>query len=103
MRFFPTGATRCTDGGEIWHEVEWSTPPCPPSCQISPHRWKDKSTEPQKLKILLNLGILTPHRGVSLAQFFKTKFAVFVVCFGGLAVRIWMGLLKGLQSYGVLS
>jgi len=32
--FRPTGATRCTDGGEIWHGGGdfWSPPPC----QISP-------------------------------------------------------------------
>jgi len=29
--FRPTGVTRCTDGGDIWHG-ERSTPPC----QISP-------------------------------------------------------------------
>ena len=31
--FRPAGATRCTDGGEIWHGGG-----SPPPCQISPHR-----------------------------------------------------------------
>ena len=45
--FLPAGATRCTDGGEIWHgehgggDRRSPTPRSPPTwspCQISPHR-----------------------------------------------------------------
>ena len=46
--FRPAGATRCTDGGEIWHREG-----APPPCQISPHRCNDKGVVPQKLKFLL--------------------------------------------------
>ena len=31
--FRPTGATRCTDGGEIWHGGDRRSPP---PCQFSP-------------------------------------------------------------------
>ena len=48
--FRPAGATRCTDGGEIWHGGGdlWSPPPC----QISPHRCNIKGVGPPKLKFL---------------------------------------------------
>jgi len=40
--FRPTGATRCTNEGEIWH-----------CTKFHPHRYNDKSIGPPKLKILL--------------------------------------------------
>jgi len=56
--FRPAGATRCTDGGEIWHGGVCHMP------NLIPNRCKYKGTGPQKpiilLKCLLNLGILTP-------------------------------------------
>ena len=52
--FRPAGATRCTDGGEIWHEVgKEGGPKVHPPCQISFHRCNDKGIGPQKLKFLL--------------------------------------------------
>ena len=43
--FRPAGATRCTDGGEIWHGG--GDRRFPPPCQISPHRCNDKGVGPQ--------------------------------------------------------
>ena len=44
--FRPAGATRCTDGGEIWHG----------GCQISPHRCNDKGVGPQKRQKTAKIG-----------------------------------------------
>jgi len=49
--FRPAAATRCTDGGEIWHGGGDLL--SPPPCQISPHRCNAKGVGPQKLKFLL--------------------------------------------------
>jgi len=46
----PAGATRCTDGGEIWHVG--GDRRSPPPYQIPPHRCNDKGIEPPKPKIL---------------------------------------------------
>ena len=45
--FRPAGATRCTDGGEIWHEGPLF------HAKFYPHRYNDKGVGPQKLKFLL--------------------------------------------------
>ena len=45
--FRPAGATRCTDGGEIWHEGPLL------HAKFYPHRYNDKGVGPQKLKFLL--------------------------------------------------
>jgi len=47
--FRPAGATRCTGGGEIWHNAKFY-----------PHRCKDKGIGPTKLKILLKSIQLKP-------------------------------------------
>jgi len=68
--FRPAGATRCTDGGEIWHG---GRPKVPPPGQISPHRCKDKGIRPLKLKFLLRFDQNVEYKlcpaGVSLARF----------------------------------
>jgi len=43
--FRPVGATRCTDGGEIWHGGLHA--------KIHPHRCNDTGIGPPKLKFLL--------------------------------------------------
>jgi len=49
--FRPAGATRCTDGGEIWREgVDLKSIP---ARQISPYRCNDKGIGASKLKFLL--------------------------------------------------
>jgi len=48
--FRPAGATRCSDGGEIWHGGGDR------SAKFQPHRCNDKGIGPLKLKILLILG-----------------------------------------------
>jgi len=45
--FRSAGATRCTDGGEIWHGGGDR------SAKFHPHRCNDKGVGPQKLKFLL--------------------------------------------------
>jgi len=45
--FRPAGATRCTDGGEIWHGGGAI------HATFHPHRCNDKGVGPPKLKFLL--------------------------------------------------
>jgi len=47
--FRPAGATRCTDGGEIWHGVPLL------HAKFHPHRCNDKGVGHQKLKFLLRV------------------------------------------------
>ena len=91
----PTGATRCTDGGEIWH-----------MCQIHPHRCNDKGVGPQKLKFLLrfdqNVEYKRPAKAYPLRDFHKscsicTPFQI------ALGVKTALDLLKGLWSSVVSS
>jgi len=66
--FRHAGATRCTDGSEIWHGV----------AKFHPHRRNDKGVGPQKLKFLLrfdqNMEYKRPAERIPCATF--TKFAV---------------------------
>jgi len=60
--FRPAGATRCTDGGEIWH---WGG-----NCaKFHLHRCNNKGVGPQKLKFLLRIEQNVEYKGVSLARF----------------------------------
>jgi len=99
--FLPAGATRYTDGGEIWHTG--GDPRSPPPRQISPHRCNDKGVGSPKLKFLLrfdrNVEYKRPVRAYPLRDFHK----IYRVCTalpGTLGVKIWLDLLKGLWSYG---
>ena len=49
--FRPAGATRCTDGGEIWHGG--GDLRSPPPCQISPPSVQQQGCRTPKLKFLL--------------------------------------------------
>jgi len=100
--FRPAGATRCTDGGEIWHGRGDLSPPC----QISPHLCNDKGIRPPKLTFLLrfdqNEVYKHPAGAYPLCDFHK----ICKVCSpfrAALAVKISLDFLKGLWSYGVLS
>ena len=83
--FRPAGATRCTDGGEIWH------------AKFHPHRCNDKGVGPQKLKFLLifdrNVEYKRPAGRIPCAIF--TKFAEFVPHFRASGVKIWLDLRRG--------
>ena len=85
-------ATRCTDGGEIWH------------AKFHPHRCNDKDVGLQKLKFLLrfdqNVEYKRPAGAYPLRDFHK----ICRVCTSfqdALGVKISLDLLKGLWSYGV--
>jgi len=109
--FRPAGATRCTDGGEIWHGGEDPRSPLP--CQISlfpakfhPHRCNDKGEGPPKLKFLLRFDknveyveYKRPAGAYPLHDFHKIC-RVCTTFQDALAVKIWLDLLEGLWSYG---
>jgi len=74
--------------------------------KFHPHRCNDKGVGPQKLKFLLrfdqNVEYKRPAGAYPLRDFHK----ICRVCTpfqDALAVKIWLNLLKGLWSYGVLS
>jgi len=99
--FRPTGATRCTDGGEIWHGGGDRGPLL--HAKFDPHRCNDKGIGLPKLKFLLrfdrNLEYKRPAGAYHLRDFQK----ICRVCTsfqGALDVKIWFDLLKGLWSYG---
>ena len=48
--FRPTGATRCTDGGEIWHGG-----PLHPPCQISPPPVQRQGCRTPKIEIFTQI------------------------------------------------
>ena len=102
--FRPAGATRRTDGGEIWHGPSY--PPylrSPPRCQISPPSVQRQGCRTPKTEIFTQIWpkceILTPRRGASLARFSQNLQSLYRIS-GALAVKIWLDLLKGLWSYG---
>ena len=92
--FRPAGATRCTDGGEIWHGG---------GCQISPpHRCNDKGIGPQKLKFLLRFD-QNEYKRPAVAYPLRDFHKICRVCTpfqSALGVKIWLDLLEGLWSYG---
>ena len=77
--FRPAGATRCTDGGEIWHGGGDQRSPHGPllHAKFHPHLCNGKGVGPQKLKILLRFDRnLAPQGRIPCVIF--TKFAEFV-------------------------
>jgi len=97
----PAGATRCTDGGEIWHGGghQRSHPPC----QTSPHRCNNKGVGPTKFKFLLrfdrNVEYKRPTGPYPLCDFYKMG-RVCTSFQGALGIKILSDLLKWLWSYG---
>ena len=69
----PAGATRCTDGGEIWQGG--GDPRSPPRAKFHPHRCNDKGVGPPKLKFLLrfdrNVEYKRPAGAYPLSDFHK--------------------------------
>ena len=116
--FRPAGATRCTDGGQIWHgggerakfhpigattRVGSNLARRRGPCQISPHRCSNKGVGSQKLKFLLRFDQNVEYKrpaGVYPLRDFR-KICRFCIPFqDALAVKMWLDLLKGLWSYG---
>ena len=101
--FRPAGATRCTDGGEIWHGVPSYVFGPLLRARFHPHWCNDKGVGPPKLKFLLtfdrNLEYKRPAGAYPLRDFHK----ICRVCTSfqhALGVKMWLDLLKGLWSYG---
>ena len=91
--FRPAGATRCTDGGEIYLRAKFH-----------PHRCNDKGVGPPKLKFLLrfdrNVEYKRPAGAYPLRNFFNKICRICTPFQDALGVKIWLDLLKGLWSYG---
>ena len=81
--FRPAGATRCTDGGEIWHGG---------GCN-------DKGAGPPKLKFLLRFDRNVEYKRP--AGFSQNLHSLYLVL-GALGIKILLDLLNGLWSYGGL-
>ena len=97
--FRPTGATRCTDGVEIWR----GGPPSPHPRQISPPLAQRQGCRTPKLKFLLrfdqNVEYKRPTGAFPLHDFHK----ICRVCTSfqdALGVKISLDSVKGLWSYG---
>ena len=91
--FRPAGATRCNDGGEIWHGGGAL------HAKFHPHRCNDKGAGPPKLKFLLrfdqNVEYKRPAGAYPLRDFHKicSISTSFLDAFGA---KTWLDLLKGL-------
>ena len=105
--FCPAGATRCNDGGEIWHGGgDLRSPPPyfdPLHVKFHSHRWNDKGIGTPKLNFLLrfdeNVEYKRPSGACPLRDFHKTC-RVSTSFQDALGVKIWLDLLNGLRSYG---
>jgi len=53
--FRPAGATRCTDGGEIWHGGGDRRDRSPPPCQISPPSVQRQGCRTPKIEIFTQI------------------------------------------------
>ena len=89
-------ATRCTDGGEIWHGGG-------DRAKFHPHPCNDKGVGPPKRKFLLRFDKNVEYKRRAGAYPLRDFHKIHRVCTpfqGRLAVRISFDLLKGLWSYG---
>ena len=96
--FRPARATRCTDGGEIWHGGG-----AVPHAKFHPHRCNNKGVGPPKVKFLLrfnqNVEYKRPAGAYPLRDFHKIC-RVFCTAFQvALGVKIWLDLLEVFWSY----
>jgi len=86
--FRPAGATRCTDGGEIWHGGGIR---------------RRQGCRTQKLKFLLRFDQNVEYKRPAGAYPLRDFHTICRVCTpfqDALAVKIWLDLLEGLWSYG---
>jgi len=99
--FRPAGATRCTNGGEIWHGGGTEGPLR--RAKFHPYPCNDKGVGLQKLKFLLrfdqNVEYKRPAGAYPLSNFHKIR-RVCILFQDALGVKIWLDLLEGLWSYG---
>jgi len=98
----PARATRCTDGGEIWHGLLRAKFGPLFRAKFHPDRCNDKGIGPPKLKFLLrfdqNVEYKRPAGAYPLCDFHKIcRLCTLFQC--ALAVKISLDLLKGLWSY----
>jgi len=80
--------------GEIWHGGD---------AKFHPHRCNDKGVGPQKLKFLLRFDQNVKYKRPTGAYLLRDFHKICKVCTpfqDALAVKIWLGLLDGLWSYG---
>ena len=98
--FRPAGATRCTDGGEIWHGGGFGPLL---HAKFHPHRCNDKGVRPPKLKFLLRFDQNVEYKRPAGAYPLRDFHNICRICTSfqaALGVKIWLDLLKGLWSYG---
>jgi len=101
--FRPAGATRCTDGGGIWHGR--GTVP-PRRAKFHPNRCNGKGIGPPKLKFLLRFDQNVEYKRPSWAYPLRDFYKICRLCTpfqDTLAVKISLDLINWLCSYGVLS
>ena len=97
--FRPTGATPCTDGGEIWRGGFGSLL----HAKFNPHWCNDKGIGPPKLKFLLRFDQNVEYKRTAGTYPLRNFHKIRRVCTpfeDVLAVKISLDLLKGLWSYG---
>ena len=95
--FCPAGATRCTDGDEIWHG---GSPLL--HAKFHPHRCNNKGVGPPKLKFLLRFDQNVEYKRPAGAYLLHDFHKICRVCTSfqdALGVKTWLDLLKGLRSY----
>jgi len=96
--FRPTGVTRSTDGGEIWHG---GGDLC---AKFNPHRCNDRGSGPQNWYFYSDLtkiwNINAPQRSIPCTIFFYKIYRFSTSSQDALGVKIWLDLLEGWWSYG---
>ena len=86
--FRPAGATRCTDGGEIWH---------PPPCQMSPPSVQRQGCRTPKTEIFTQFDQNVEYKrtaGACPLRDFHNICRVYTPFQDALAVKIWLDLLE---------
>ena len=94
--FRPAGATRCTDGIEIWHGGGDR------SAKFQPNRCNDKGVGLQKLTFLLRFDQYVEYKRPVEAYPLRDIHKICRVCTpfeDALGVKSWLDLLEGLWSY----
>ena len=105
MSFFrPAGTTRCTDG--VKFVMEKGTEVLLLHAKYHSHRCNDNGVGPPKLKFLLRFDQNVEYKRPAGAYPLRDFHTICRVCTpfeNALGFKIWLDLLEGLWSYGVLS
>jgi len=99
--FRPIGATRCTDGCEIWHGGVDEGPLL--RAKFHPHRCNDKGIGPPQLKLLLRFHKTSEYTRPTGAYPLRDFHEICSICTSfqsALTGKIWMDLRNGLHSCG---